>query len=372
MITLICGIIIFCYIYEDNDSLVLDNDTLTICGTHQYAVLVHIRNHSQLFVRHATGAPDSTGWLDLNSPKIMITGISAIVGSERGHRGGYLNSHPWGYGPGPGLAGGVSGGAGGGGGYGGNGGVGGDIYGGAGGNAYGDPSDTLIQMGSGGGAGRLSVVDGAGGNGGASVLLTAASVAVDSSSILLRGQRGYDGSIEAGGGGSGGGLLIWADTVLLHDATLNATGANGGDAPFGGGGGAGGGRLKVLYTASIDTAGAVFAVQPGNAGTGTYGNPQPGTAGSIHVGMHTGINEIVLEPVISFVLEPNPCRGLVRLHSDRFPMTIHMYDCAGRHMRTVHTATADVIVDLRDMPPGVYLLRTLNWDRPLKKLVITR
>lgn len=372
MIPLILALVINGYVYEDSDSLIIDNDTLTICGSHQYALLVHIRNNAQLFVRHATGALDSTGWLELVAPHIIVANYSTLLGSERGQRGGYLNNHPWGYGPGGGSAGGVSGGGGGGGGYGGSGGAGGDIYGGTGGIAYGDSTDTLIQMGSGGGAGRLSAVDGAGGNGGASVLLRATSLDIDSSNILLHGQRGYDGSVEAGGGGSGGGLLMWADTVSLHHSTMNANGANGGDAPYGGGGGAGGGRVKVLYSASLDTTNIAFAVQGGSAGTGTYGNPQPGTAGSIYIGIHTGINETVLGPVQTILIEPNPCQGVVRLCTALFPMTIHVYDCAGRHMKAIRLGTGDEIVDLRDMPPGVYFLHTPKARGLQEKLVITR
>jgi len=206
----------FGYIYEDTDSLLVDNDTLTICGNHQYLHKVHLKNHGELSVRAATGAPDSTGWLALDAPLIVIVDSSSINGSERGYRGAYLNSHPWGYGPGGGNAGGVSGGGGGGGAYGGDGGVGGDLYGGTGGTAYGDSADTLIEMGSGGGAGRLSVVDGTGGSGGAAISLRGNIIEMDSSSIIADGQSGSNGSVEAGGGGAGGGVMIWADTVSIH------------------------------------------------------------------------------------------------------------------------------------------------------------
>jgi len=362
----------FGYIYEDIDSLLVANDTLTMCGNHQYLCKVHLKNYGELFVRAATGAVDSTGWLVLNAPLIVITGSSSINGSERGCKGAYLNSHPWGYGPGGGNAGGVSGGGGGGGAYGGDGGIGGDNYGGAGGTAYGDSADTLVEMGSGGGAGRLSVVDGTGGSGGGSVSLRGTVIGIDSSDILVRGQRGYDGSVEAGGGGAGGGLLIWADTVLLHHVTINATGGNGGDAPYGGGGGAGGGRIKILYVSVMDSLNTTFLAQGGNAGTGAYGNPQPGMPGSIYIGMHTSIHEIASVPRQTLVIQPNPSKGVIQLQTTCLPTDIHVYDCTGRNVRTIYLAIRNELIDLRDLPPGVYFLNAPNAGRLLGKLIITR
>jgi len=369
---MICVLAIYGYVYEDSDSLIVDNDTLTICSSHQYAVLVHIRNNAQLFVRSATGATDSTGWLELDAPHINITHSSTLLGSERGHKGGYLNNHPWGYGPGGGSAGGVSGGAGGGGAYGGSGGAGGDIYGGAGGVVYGGLADTLIQMGSGGGAGRLSVVDGAGGNGGASVSLHGTVVEIDSSDILLLGQRGTDGSVEAGGGGSGGGLLIWADTVSLHEVTINATGGNGGDASFGGGGGAGGGRIKILYSAVLDTSSTILFAGGGNAGSGTYGTPQAGMAGTIYIGIHTGIHETVPEPLHTLTVKPNPSQGVMWLQTYRCPTDIHIHDCAGRKVKTISVIRGNEMIDLRDLPPGVYFVSEPPVSHRPSKLIITR
>jgi hypothetical protein len=372
MINILCAVLFLGYVYEDSDSLIVDNDTLTICGNHQYTLLIHIRNHAQLLVRSATGAPDSTGWLGLSAPLIMINDSSIVNGSERGQKGGYMNSHPWGYGPGGGSAGGVSGGAGGGGAYGGSGGAGGDNYGGTGGVAYGDSADTLIEMGSGGGAGRLSVVDGAGGNGGASVTLHGTKIEIDSSHLFVRGQRGYDGSVEAGGGGAGGGFLLWADTVSLHHLTVSAVGGNGGDASFGGGGGAGGGRIKILYNSVLDSSGTTLSVQGGNAGTGTYGNPQPGMPGSIYFGIQTGIHEIACGPQHILAIQPNPSRGIIHLHTTCFPVRIHVYDCAGRVVRTIYVNTENEQSDLRGLTPGVYFLKEQGTAKPISKLIITR
>ena len=146
-VLLVC--IAISYVYEDADSLIVDNDSLTICGRHQYNVLVDIRNNGTLYVRQWSMAADSFGTLELIAPRIMIH-TASIMGSARGPFGGYINAHPWGYGNGGGGAGGVNGGAGGGGAYGGNGGLGGDLYGGTGGTIYGNVSDTLIEPGSGG------------------------------------------------------------------------------------------------------------------------------------------------------------------------------------------------------------------------------
>jgi hypothetical protein len=223
MFVFLCIALLFGYIYEDSDSLLIENDTLTKCGLHQYALKVHLKDNAILFVRIASGAQDTTGWLTLQAPLIVIHDSSSIIGSERGYKGGYLNSHPWGYGPGGGSAGGVSGGAGGGGAYGGNGGIGGDYYGGSGGSAYGTASDTVIEMGSGGGAGRLSVVISSGGSGGASISMHGECIMVDSSSIETNGQNGETGlaGLEGSGGGAAGGVRLWADTVSMHDVSIS-------------------------------------------------------------------------------------------------------------------------------------------------------
>jgi hypothetical protein len=358
------------YVYEDSDSLLVDNDTLTICGNHQYALKVHIKNHAQLFVRSATGAPDSTGWLKLDAPLIIITGQSIMDGSERGHSGAYMNNHPWGYGPGGGGAGGVSGGAGGGGGYGGAGGVGGDNYGGTGGIAYGDSVDTLIHMGSGGGAGRLSVVDGAGGAGGAELCLRGTAIEIDSSEMRLSGQRGNDGSVEAGGGGAGGGFMVISDTVRLHSIMINASGGAGGDAPFGGGGGAGGGRIKIFYSQYLDTSVVTAYVNGGSAGGGGYGNPQPGSSGSVYFGVPTGIHEIVSALGTPLQISPNPTSGIVRYHAQRTPQVVTVYGCDGRIVMIKRLSDEAGIINLDNAPPGIYFLKSDVPGSKAKKLIL--
>jgi hypothetical protein len=298
---------------------------------------------------------------------------SSINGSERGHRGGYMNSHPWGYGPGGGGAGGVSGGAGGGGAYGGDGGVGGDNYGGLGGSAYGNPYDTIVEMGSGGGAGRLSVVISTGGTGGAMVSLRAQRICIDSSHIEANGQNGETGAgIEASGGGAGGGIMIWADTIILQDVVLQANGGNGGTASFGGGGGAGGGIIKVFFSDLVDTSSVTYSVQEGNPGTGQYGNPQPGMPGTMYVGVLTSVLEIgngVNQPV---TIHPNPTKGIVYLHTMRAPSEVRVYDCTGREVRTIYLTDDNGTADLRNLKPGVYFVKSQGSGNSVSKLIITR
>lgn len=363
----------FGYIYEDSDSLLVNNDTLTICGNHQYAIKVHLENQGRLRVRNATGAPDSTGWLMLEAPLIEIADSSSINGSERGHKGGYMNNHPLGYGPGGGGAGGVSGGAGGGGAYGGNGGDGGDISGGLGGNAYGNPYDTIVEMGSGGGAGRLSVVISTGGTGGAMVSLRGQRISIDSSHIEANGQNGEPGAgLEASGGGAGGGIMIWADTVILHDVSLVANGGNGGSASFGGGGGAGGGIIKVFFSNLIDTSSVAYSVQEGNPGTGQYGNPQPGMPGTLFIGVHTDVLEIVSGVNQLLAIQPNPTRGVFYLRATKAPIEVQVYDCAGREVRMISLTTENRKADLRGLKPGVYFLKSQDFGDLVSKLIITR
>jgi len=362
----------FGYIYEDIDSLLVDNDTLTICGNHQYLHKVHLKNHGDLSVRAATGAPDSTGWLLLDAPLIVITDSSSINGSERGYRGAYLNSHPWGYGPGGGNAGGVSGGGGGGGAYGGDGGVGGDLYGGTGGTAYGDSADTLIEMGSGGGAGRLSAVDGTGGSGGAAISLRGNIIEMDSSSIIADGQTGSNGSVEAGGGGAGGGIIIWADTVSMHSCSMSANGGDGGNTMgYGGGGGAGGGRIKILFASSLDTLDMAYSVQGGAAGLGDTNLPvsSPGNSGTVYVGTFTGLAELIKERAALLSIVPNPVRSILKISIEIPAARARIYDCTGRVTKELWLHNKQESVDLSELTQGIYFLEFDNRPSETYKIV---
>lgn len=350
--------LLFSYVYEDTDSLIVQNDSLIICGSHQYNIKVHISQGGKLKIRQWSAAADSFGKLYIGTPTIIIEDSSSVIGSEYGYRGAYMNSHPQGYGPGGGGAGGVSGGAGGGGAYGGNGGLGGDVYGGAGGIAYGNPADTIVDIGSGGGCGRLSALDGAGGNGGAQIYLRAQHIFIDSSSILSNGQRGFDGSVEAGGGGAGGSIMLWADTVTLHYTGITARGGNGGDASFGGGGGAGGGRIKIFYTTYLDTLNITTLVQAGTAGSGAYGNPEPGSPGSVHIEQIIGIQEQKPFAVKHFSLQATVVRNIAHVQVAKPPLVLNLYDTSGRMIKVFKLTNRANELSMGDLVQGVYFLKS--------------
>jgi hypothetical protein len=374
MIIVLLASVLMGYIYEDSDSLIVINDSLTICGYHQYAIKVHVTNHGKLNIRQCTGAGDSTGFLILNAPLIMFQDSSLINGSGLGYKGGYMNSHPNGYGPGGGGAGGVSGGAGGGGGYGGNGGAGGDMYPGAGGSAYGDSHDTLIDIGSGGGTGRLSVVDGWGGNGGAELYLRGFKIVIDTSYIQTNGQNGSDGGWEAGGGGSGGGIMVWADSIIMNDAALYANGGDGGNQMYGGGGGggAGGGRIKLFYYSSLDTLNLVLLAQGGSGGPGGSGNGEAGMPGSIYIEHIVSITEIADLRGKKLFSYSNPTREVVKIISDEVPITLQLYDVSGRRVKTFTINKKINRVDLKELDPGVYFLKSPGYQESVGKLILLK
>jgi hypothetical protein len=362
------------YVYEDTDSLIVINDSLVICGTHQYNIKVHITNKGILKVRQWSGAADSTGWLLLNAPLILIQDSSSISASELGYWGGDT-SHPDGYGPGYGGAGGISGGAGGGAGYGGNGGSGGDYYGGAGGSAYGNPSDTLIDIGSGGGTGRLTTVEGWGGNGGANIYLRAQKINIDSSYIETNGENGDNAVIVAGGGGSGGGIMIWADSTVIHNSEINADGGKGGHADiYGGygGGGAGGGRIKIFYTTSLDTADIVLSVQEGAEGTGSWGNGEPGMPGSIHIEPIVGITEIANTVTKNFYIHSNPVKDIAKITCANIPLILQLYDVSGRIVKTIWLKNNTEFIRLNDLEQGVYFLKSNEDNKPAHKIILLK
>lgn len=372
MVVLLYIALMFGYIYEDSDSLLVENDTITMCGAHQYALKVHIRDTAQVFVRGSSGLADSTGWLKFEAPLIILCDSSVIDGAGKGFRGGYLNSHPAGYGPGGGGAGGLSGGGGGGGAYGGDGGSGGDFYGGPGGTAYGTVEDTAIAMGSGGGAGRLTAVISNGGSGGASITLRAARLEIDSAQVEVSGQDGETGSgLEGSGAGAGGGIRIWADTVHVHQAMLRAQGSRGGDAAFGGGGGGAGGRVKIFYVSTLDTSGVECQVAGGAPGIGDpqYPPSTAGNDGSCHVGTWTGIAEVVAGYCAGFSIQPNPARGRACITTRIVPSRIVIFDAAGRRVMELHLRQQRQIVDLSRLAPGIYFLAD-GQGTPLRRKII--
>jgi hypothetical protein len=358
---------LFNHIYEDNDSLIVIDDSLIICGYHQYAVKVHISTKGRLDVRPWDYA-DSTGWLLLESPLITIEDSSSIIGLGSGYWGG-RTGHANGLGPGYGSAGAMGGG--GGAGYGGAGGQGGDTNPGLGGSPYGDSADTLIDMGSGGGAGYLSAADGWGGNGGAKVYLRGGGVFIDSSYIQTNGGNGAEGGFEAGGGGSGGGVMILADSIFISYAEFNANGGSGGDAPGGGGGGAGGGRIKMFYVSRLDTSHLGLSVEPGPAGSGMYGSPEPGMPGSIYIAPITGIEERVQEPPKQHNVSTYLVRNGIELTVTHAPITLMMYDASGRVVKTFMLTNDTGFIDLCDLSQGVYFLKSTD-NRTFGKIILLK
>lgn len=357
------------YIYEDSDSLIVIDDSLTICGEHHYTTKIDI-SLGTLIVRQWDGT-DSTGWLFLNAPFIHLHDSSTIDGSGSGYRGGTV-SHPDGHGPGYGESGSGNGGGGGGAGYGGSGGAGGDLYPGAGGSTYGSDADTFIDMGSGGGAGRLSAVDGPGGNGGAKVYLHGQRIRVDSSYIYVHGQRGLDGALEAGGGGSGGGIMVLGDSVFIQYSAFNADGGAGGDASFGGGGGAGGGRIKIFYTSDIDTSDMHLSVTEGAAGSGAYGTPESGTPGSTYIELIIGITEQVTTSTPRIQMHTNPTRNGVFITLDKVPIVLRLYDISGRIVKQLRLTQKNEYIRLNGIGQGVYFLTVGRESRPIGKIILIR
>ncbi len=349
------------YVYEDNDSLLVMNDSLVICGYHQYNLKIHLLSNAKLKVRQWDGT-DSTGKLILRAPFIYIHN-SIIDGSGKGYSGG-TNTHPNGYGPGCGYSG--AGGGGGGGAYGGAGGDGGDLDPGAGGTPYGNTSDTVINMGSGGGAGRLGLVDGFGGNGGALVYLKGQKIIIDTSYILSIGMRGSDGSYEAGGGGSGGGIKIFVDTLRIRYSSVLANGGAGGDAEAGGGGGGGGGRIKV-FCAILDTNHLNLSVGAGTGGYGGYGNGENGTMGTIYFGPLVVVEEKNAENFLKTEIRPLITNRRLMLYFKNNPDRLLIYDKTGRMAKIINKKNE---IDVSDLKSGVYFLKISDEERLIKFILI--
>ena len=266
-----------------------------------------------------------------------------------------------------------------GGGYGGNGGTGGDVNPGAGGVAYGNATDTIVDKGSGGAAGWLFEVDGWGGGGGGKAYLKARKIIIDSSIINVNGKFGADGSVEAGGGGSGGGILLRCDSIIVHISSLSAGGGPGGNAAFGGGGGGGGGRIKILYTALLDTSAIVMNVGGGVGGSGDISNGENGVAGSVYIGTIVGLQFLSNAEYRMISIRPNPARNYVRIELEAkspeqnniFPMLhLNIYDVSGRMVCQDNIGNKRCRLDLSCLKPGIYYLQVNQGS--LGKLILLK
>ncbi|HSH17709.1 MAG TPA: hypothetical protein VLD18_16835, partial [Verrucomicrobiae bacterium] len=237
--------------------VVIDNRTVTFSGRVQLQTLI-LQNGAVLTHAPAglgTGLQSPRG-LELIVTNLVIDATSRIDVSGRGYLGGRSE-------PNTGNVGRTLGNLSGGGSWRRNGGS----YGGTGGfgnaEAYVNPAYGSFrdpnEFGSGGGSDN-----GAGGNGGGLVRITAQSVELNGE-ILANGGNG----VAWSGGGSGG-------SVKLTTGTLGGTGAvraNGGNGT-GNGGGGGGGRIAVHYTsgtgfdlANIHTLGGLTGASQGSPGT---------------------------------------------------------------------------------------------------------
>ena len=290
------------------DLVLADGDTLTGVFTNVGKLTIP----GGAVVHVVPGAP-----LEIHASTIEIAGT--LDGTGAGGPGGGPNFNYWewaGSGSGPGGGGGgqmelscyhPTGG--GGGGYGGAGGRGGRGHsfgvGGVGGSAYG-VADALTDhpMGSGGGAGAITCENrggGAGGRGGASIVLDARTQTI-SGTVRADGADGGWGTYVAhwngpagGGGGSGGTVVFTGGTITVTGAVSARGGAgghpNGGNlaAYSGGGGGGGGGRVKVFASSlaafTPDVSGG------GGAPNGAIGSDRipsaDGAAGTTHITVPT-------------------------------------------------------------------------------------
>jgi len=374
MYHLIVIIALFNYVYEDSDSLIVYDDSISRCGYHTYNIKIHLSN-AHISITPWSGMADSTGWLTLQAPSVTCQSNSRFHGPGRGYWGGD-SSHGDGYGPGAGGEGGISGGGGGGAGYGGAGGNGGDYYPGSGGNTYGDPGDTLIDIGSGGGAGQyVNTIDGYGGNGGGLIRVRGSYVFIDSTDFILNGSPGEQGIIgfEGGGGGSGGGILVRSDTAIIHHALLSVCGGDGAGSAWGGGGGGGGGRIKIFYTDLLDTLICLCSVPGGAGGQGYQGsNGEPGGSGTVHIEQLVSIREYAIPSPLFTVLHGNPVRNSITVHCPDHPAQLRIYNIGGRQIQNHALSRSITTLPIQGLPAGVYFLSIDHYPQMYTKIVILK
>jgi hypothetical protein len=367
------------------DSLVITSpDTLQLKARHHYNAAVLIVQGGRLFVTPVSPSPgDSSGFVWLEAPLIQVLDSAKIIADGRGYRGGNPEGGN-GLGPGGG-GGGLAFAGGGGGGYGGSGGRGGPANGGgAGGPAY---DISLIDPGSGGGAGNQG--GGAGGRGGGAILLDGSFTCNITGTLSALGENADPNQIEGGGGGSGGRITIQAPGLVTLRGVLSGSGGNGGDGGDNGGGGGGGGRFRIVFY-SIDSTGISYSVAGGQGGYATIGEPGlPGNPGTVFWGHVPGVEEREISDILgirsSVAVVPNPSRGQCEFRFNSIPrgapLALELYDPLGRLVRTLDAGpggpkpSAVLYWDGRDeagreVSSGVYFYRTRDGRTQGKVLVL--
>jgi len=364
------------------DSLVITSpDTLQLKARHHYNAAVLIYQGGRLFVTPVSPSPgDSSGFVWLEAPLIQVSDSAKIIADGRGYRGGNPEGGN-GLGPGGGRGGLVFAG-GGGGGYGGSGGRGGPANGGgAGGPAY---DVSLIDPGSGGGAGNQG--GGAGGRGGGAIMLDGTFTCTITGTLSALGENADPNQIEGGGGGSGGRITIQAPGLVTLRGVLSGSGGNGGNGGDNGGGGGGGGRLRIVFY-SIDTTGISYSVAGGQGGYATIGEPGlPGNPGTVFWGHVPGVEEKGVSEVSgvrsSVAVVPNPSRGQCEFRFSSIlkgaTLALELYDPIGRLVRTLDAGAKPSKIlrwdgrdeSGREVSSGVYFYRTRDGRTQGKVLVL--
>ncbi len=228
--------------------LVLDNQQVSLAGTHRYRV-VTLSQGSTLRVVPYAGDPKTGGRLEILAHYIFVDGTSVIDATAAGYRG-LPNADGEGDGGGRGAT--VSSDATGGGGHGAPGGAGVLSNGcvaiaGATGGVVSVPASPGIAMGGAGSAAGTADGDdgGRGGHGGGVIVLRAGRIELDGS-IVANGEAGGVYADDAAGGGAGGGILLQASQWLGFGGLVQADGAPGGLSTKCEGGSGGGGFVRLF------------------------------------------------------------------------------------------------------------------------------
>lgn len=255
-----------------NDELILeDGDNITLSGTIQKNVLIHIKEGSNIFIKPHDGSGENIGFLNLIAPTIIFEGDiegNGIAYNERGKGGAPTEK----------LAGG--GGAG---------------HGGRGGRGDGPP-DKSTGYGEGGPTydrlyhvqtGSYGFNAGSGnkfsGFGGGAVRLDAIDLTIEGKAdIVVEGNRNrYKGV----GGGSGGTIMLDALSIRIlgQQVEFDLRGGPGGfELPekfASAGGGGGGGRFKIIQRGTFEDQGSDIKLNGGESGNDGDDDCEPGESG---------------------------------------------------------------------------------------------
>ena len=123
---------------------------------------------------------------------------------------------------------------------------------------------------------------------------------------------------------------------------------------------------------ALDTSGNLLSAYGGHAGSGTFGDPEPGQPGTIHCDQIVGTSSFSDTGISQAAVIPNPARSRLTIITDNPIGTCDMYDITGARIMSLELSQTTATVDISDLPCGVYVLRSRDHRSLSRTFIVVR